>query len=153
MNYDKIFFWLSWCFKDLWGTKGLYWNYFFQSPSCIFLSKISKIVKNWNNFNSFLSHIGKKLGRPSIQKSVIQRPYRFLDDFTSLLVIVLEQAGTLKAGSNGWYRENFLIHPIMTMRPYLGIRLGTAGTGRGVTTIFSQTSLKKTDSGLIWFIS
>ena len=31
----------------------------------------------------------------------------------------------------------------MTMRPYLGIRLGTTGTGKGVTTIFSQASLKK----------
>ena len=30
----------------------------------------------------------------------------------------------------------------MTMRPYLGIRLGTTGTGKGVTTIFSQVSSK-----------
>jgi hypothetical protein len=32
-----------------------------------------------------------------------------LDDFTSLLAIVLEQAGTLKAGSNGCNKEKILM--------------------------------------------
>ena len=33
----------------------------------------------------------------------------FLEDFSSLLVIVLEQAGTLKAGSNGCNKEKILM--------------------------------------------
>ena len=74
----------------------------------------------------------------------------FLGVFSSLLAIVPEQAGTLKAGSNGCNKEKILM--ISRKFPHtsnndheaiFGDRLGTAGTGRGVTTIFFSDKLKE----------
>ena len=63
-NYDKKYLIGSHDALKIYGApklcSGSVWNYCFQKTSCIFLCKISKIVKSCNNLNAFLSHTWKK---------------------------------------------------------------------------------------------